>query len=59
MMRTAVAPTVALAVAPPPDLYAEAEQRQYEAWIAAGVRLCPFSLLPCDCAGLPKEQRCL
>jgi hypothetical protein len=48
----------ALTTIVPPDLIAAAEQRQIEAWIAAGVRLCPWTSTPCDCAPLPPEQLC-
>jgi hypothetical protein len=42
----------------PPDLIAAAEQRQVEAWIAAGVRLCPWTQTPCDCLHDPPAMRC-
>lgn len=40
-------------------LSAQAEQRQIDRWIADGVALCPFSRTPCDCRGLPPDQRCI
>jgi hypothetical protein len=42
----------------PPDFVAAAEQRQVEAWAAAGIKLCPWTSTPCDCQGLPPEHRC-
>lgn len=35
------------------------EEVRLHLYRAAGTRLCPISGAPCDCADLPREQRCL
>jgi hypothetical protein len=40
-------------------LWAQAEQRQIEAWAAADVLLCPFTSTPCDCRQISRDERCL